>query len=245
MGDGQDGAGVGRQAALEPLHRLGVEVVGGLVEEQQVGLLEQQLAQRDATTLTAGEVVDEDVRRRAAQRVHRLVEPAVDVRGVGVVERGLEVAGFLHEGVLVGVGVADLHVGVLETLHLRLDLVDGLLDVVEDRRALGQGRLLLEHPDRGVRVDDRVAVVGVLEPGHDLEEGRLAGPVGPDDTDLRAVQERQRDVVEDHFVTVGLAHIAQREDVLSHVRNPTGAQVGSVNRCFCDALVPRVRLRRR
>ena len=81
--------------ALEPLHGLGVEVVGGLVEEQQVGLLEQQLAQRDAAALATGEVVDEDVRRRAAQRVHGLVEAAVDVPRVGVVELGLEVAGLL------------------------------------------------------------------------------------------------------------------------------------------------------
>ena len=35
VGHGQDGAGVGREVALEPLHRLGVEVVGGLVEQQQ------------------------------------------------------------------------------------------------------------------------------------------------------------------------------------------------------------------
>ena len=95
MGDGQDGARVGREVALEPLDGLGVEVVGGLVEEQQVGLLEQQLAQRDAAALTTGEVVDQDVRRRAAQRVHGLVEAAVDVPRVGVVELGLQVAGLL------------------------------------------------------------------------------------------------------------------------------------------------------
>ena len=230
MGDGQHAAGVRREVAFEPLHRLGVEVVGGLVEEQQVGLLEQQLAQRHPAALAAGEVVDQDVRRRAAQRVHRLVEPAVDVPRVGVVQRGLEVAGLLHQGVLVGVGVAHLHVGVLEPLHLGLDLVHGLLDVVEHRRALGQGRLLLEHPDRGVRVDDRVAVVGVLEARHDLEEGGLAGAVGADDSDLGAVQEGQGDVVEDHLVAVGLAHVAQREDVLSHDPEPYGRTAIRANR---------------
>ena len=95
MGHGEDGAGVAGEVALEPLHRLGVEVVGGLVEQQQAGLLEQQLAQCDAAALTTGEVVDEDVRRRAAQRVHGLVEPAVEVPGVGVVELGLQVAGLV------------------------------------------------------------------------------------------------------------------------------------------------------
>jgi hypothetical protein len=42
VGDGDDGAGVLGEEALEPGDALGVEVVGGLVEQQQVGLLEQQ-----------------------------------------------------------------------------------------------------------------------------------------------------------------------------------------------------------
>ena len=42
--DGDDGAGVFLEEALEPLDRLGVEVVGRLVEEQQVGVLQQQPA---------------------------------------------------------------------------------------------------------------------------------------------------------------------------------------------------------
>ena len=216
--------------ALEPLHRLGVEVVGGLVEEQQVGLLEQQLAQRDAAALTTGEVVDQHVGRRAAQRVHGLVEAAVEVPRVGVVELGLEVAGLLHERVLVGVGLAHLHVGLLEALHLALDLADGLLDVLQDGLALAQRRLLLEHPDGRVGVEDRVAVVGVVELRHDLEQRGLARAVGSDDADLGAVEEREGDVVEDDLVTVGLAHIAQCEDVLSHAGEPTGKRARPDNR---------------
>ena len=55
VGDGDDGARVVLQEALEPRHRLGVEVVGRLVEQQQVGRDEQQAAQRDAAPLAAGE----------------------------------------------------------------------------------------------------------------------------------------------------------------------------------------------
>ena len=44
VGDGDDGARVLLEEALEPVDRLGVEVVGGLVEQQQVGMLEQQPA---------------------------------------------------------------------------------------------------------------------------------------------------------------------------------------------------------
>ena len=45
VGDGQDRALVLGQVLFEPLHALGVEVVGRLVEQQQVGLGQQQLAQ--------------------------------------------------------------------------------------------------------------------------------------------------------------------------------------------------------
>ena len=54
MGDGDDGALVLLEAALEPLDRLGVEVVGRLVEHEQVGRGEQQPAERDAAALATG-----------------------------------------------------------------------------------------------------------------------------------------------------------------------------------------------
>ena len=51
--DRDDRARVLLQERLEPRHRFGVEVVGRLVEQQQVGLLQQQAAQRDAALLAA------------------------------------------------------------------------------------------------------------------------------------------------------------------------------------------------
>ena len=93
------------EVLLEPLHALGVEVVGGLVEQQQVGLLEQQLAQRDAAALTTGQHGDVGVRRRAAQRVHRLLELGVEVPGVGGVDLLLQLAHLGEQRVEVGVGL--------------------------------------------------------------------------------------------------------------------------------------------
>ena len=220
VGDGEDGAGVGRQVTLEPLHRLGVEVVGRLVEQQQRGLLEQELAQGDPAPLASGEVVDQHVGRGAAQRVHGLVEPAVEVPGVGVVEIGLQVAHLGEKLVVVGVRIGELLRDRVVAVELALDLVDGLLDVVQHRPALAERGLLLQHPDGRAGVEERVAVVGVVEPGHDLQQRRLARAVGSDDADLGTVEEREGDVVENDLVTVGLAHVAQCEDVLSHVTKP-------------------------
>src|SRR3546814_12429209 len=59
---------------------------------------------------------------------------------------------------------------------------------------------------------DRVAVVGVVKPGHDLQQRRLARAVGTDHTDLRPVQEREGHVVEDDLVAMGLAHVARSEE---------------------------------
>ena len=51
-----DGARIALEEALEPRDRFGVEMVGGLVEQQHVGLREQQPAQRHAAALAAGEL---------------------------------------------------------------------------------------------------------------------------------------------------------------------------------------------
>ena len=86
VGDREDGAGVAGEELLQPLHALGVEVVGRLVQQQQVGLAQQQLAQRDPAALPSGERAHLGVRRRAPQRVHRLFELRVEVPGVGMVQ---------------------------------------------------------------------------------------------------------------------------------------------------------------
>ena len=90
VGDGDDRAGVLVEEALEPLDRLGVEVVGRLVEQQQVGVLEEQPGERHAALLAAGQRRDVGVVGRAAQRVHRDVDVALEVPGVGRVDPVLE-----------------------------------------------------------------------------------------------------------------------------------------------------------
>ena len=71
---GEDGAGVFRQMLLQPGDGLGVEMVGRLVQQKQVRLLEQQLAECDPATLTTGELGDVGIARRQPQRIHGLIE---------------------------------------------------------------------------------------------------------------------------------------------------------------------------
>ena len=79
VGDDQDRAGIVAQMAFEPVDRLGVEMVGRLVEQQQLRLFEQQPAERDAAALAAGELGHVGVVGRAAERVHRLLDLAVEI----------------------------------------------------------------------------------------------------------------------------------------------------------------------
>ena len=90
-----------------------------------------------------------------------------------------------------------------------------LLDVAADGLLLVERRLLLQDADgrAGSRKRHRCWVV---EAGHDLQDARLTGTVGADDTDLRARKEVQGDVVEDHLVAVRLAHLPHRVDELGH-----------------------------
>ena len=148
MGDGDDGAGVGLEVLLEPEHRLGVEVVGRLVEQEQVGLLQEQLAQRDAAALTTGEVGHRRVRRRAAQGVHGLLELAVEVPRVGVVDVLLQLAHLGEQRVVVGVGVGHLGRDLVVAVELGLDLAGALLDVAEDGLVLVERRLLEQDARR-------------------------------------------------------------------------------------------------
>jgi hypothetical protein len=76
----------------------------------------------------------------------------------------------------------------------------------------------LQDADRRPRLQEGVAVVGGVEPGHDPQDARLTGPVRADDADLRAWKEVQTDVVKDHLVAVRLADLPHRIDEFGHCR---------------------------
>ena len=53
VADDDEAPGVGAQMVAQPQDRVVVEVVGGLVEQERVGLLEQDPGELDPTALTA------------------------------------------------------------------------------------------------------------------------------------------------------------------------------------------------
>ena len=210
VGDGDDGALVVLEVPLEPADRLGVEVVGRLVEQQQVGRAQQQPAERHAAALAARQLGYVCVRRGQTERIHGGVELRVQVPGVGGVDALLD-ARELVRG-LVGVVGGEL----VEAVEQRTGLRHAVLDVAAHVLALVELGLLLEQPDGGAGSELRLAAELGVAPGHDPQQRRLAGAVEAQDADLRAGHEGQRDVLQDLLVRgMRPGQLVHREYVLT------------------------------
>ena len=143
MGDDEDGARIVAQMAFEPGHRLGVEMVGRLVEQQQLGLFQQQPAQRHAAPLAAGEFCDLGVVGRAAQRVHRQIDLGIEIPQPLGLDLVLQLGHLV--GGLVGIIGGELVVAVDDRLLRR----DALHDVLAHRLCRIELRLLRQVADAG------------------------------------------------------------------------------------------------
>jgi hypothetical protein len=187
VGDGHHRARILLEVSLEPRHAFRVQVVGRLVEQEHVRLLEEEPAEGHAPDLAAREGGDVRIAGRTAQRIHGDLDRPVEVPSVG----GLD--GVLHPGLLARAaspsrrrpGLAELGVDLVEAREEprtsatpsstlpRTSLSDraGLLRQVADTQSVGGTRLAEE-----IRVDA----------GHDAEQRALARAVGAEHADLGA-----------------------------------------------------------
>ena len=194
MRDGDDGALVVGEEPLEPEHRLGVEVVRRLVEQQQVGRGEQQAAERHAAALAAGERRHVAVAVGEAQRVHRVVELRFELPRAAAVDLVLDRRLLGEQRVEVGVGLGELRGDRVEAVEQVAHLAHAVLDVLAHRLLGVELGLLLEQADRRVLPELGGAGRRLLLAGHDPQHRRLAGAVRAEHADLRPRQEREGDV---------------------------------------------------
>ena len=170
VGDRHHRAGVALEELLEPVDALGVEVVGRLVEQQQIGAAQQQAAQGDATALAAGQRGDVGVVGRAAQSVHGDLDVAFEAPRVGGGDLVLEDRLLGADLVVVGVRVGPLgHHGVV-LVDDRLHGGDTVHHVALDVLVRIEVRLLGEVADGEPRRQSGLTGEAVVEPGHDLEQ---------------------------------------------------------------------------
>ena len=80
------------EVLFEPVYGFGIEVVGGLVEEQNVGLLDEQTTQGDTAAFAPGEKLASLICRRTMEGGHGTIQTAVEIPGVGGVDDVLQFA---------------------------------------------------------------------------------------------------------------------------------------------------------
>jgi hypothetical protein len=191
VGHGHDAALELLQELLEPGHRLRVEMVRRLVEQEHVVGLEQEAAQRDAAALAAAERAHVGVAGGNAQRVHGRFHVAVqlpEVLGVDLVLQAAE---------LVRVLVRPVRGEVLVLLEDRALGSHRLLDDLEDGLGRIELRLLGKESDARARGGEGLAREVLVHAGHDAQERALPRPVAAEDADLGRRVEREPDALED------------------------------------------------
>ena len=184
MADHHDGGALLDQVALQPLDRLHIQVVGGLIEQQQVGILQQDLAQGDAH-LPAARVVG-----------HQLLGPLGCEADCGqqLVDAGIELIAV--QGFEALMQPAQLVDQLLQVIRIAGGLLAGHLMLhrmlaVEHHRRLAEGlEQLLTHGALGIDVEfllhvgdarrallHHLTAAGLLQAGDDPQLGGFAGAV--------------------------------------------------------------------
>ncbi len=192
-----DTAGQVVEEPFEAVEACEVEVVGGLVEQEHVEAAQEDRGQRGSSRLTTG-------KRDGRALEGRLRQPEV---GDHASCPGIEIGSARREVPVEGGAVRVGDDGVITRGRQRrrgaLEFQLGRGDAGSSGEELEQGlvtpvRLLrqVSDPQRRRRRHHR-APIGLIEPGEDAQQRRLANAVRADDPEPRARSDRQADPVED------------------------------------------------
>jgi hypothetical protein len=184
--DHQQHAGILQQPLLEPEHRIEIEMVGRLVEQQQIRRHHQRAREIQAHAPAAGEI-----RNRLAMRLRLETEPVQQPAGACFRVVAVDVGHLLvrdgnrvpilgrHRG---GFGFDDrVNPGVAGDDEI-------------DRGIRQRRRFLRDACDAQARRQIEIALVGLDLALDRREQARLAAAVAADHTDARAVVQREVDI---------------------------------------------------
>ena len=207
--DDEQGAGVGLQPALQPEHGVEIEVVGGLVEQQQLRRAHQRSGEIGAHAQSARELRDGavDVGRREAETVEQPRSAAAGGIRAAMSEFGVQS------------GLRDAVTGRFRRCQCALGRTQrGIaVDHMLDDRLLRVRQLLRHRGDGEGRRALELAAVGrelALQQG---EQRRFAAAVPADHADLLAAQQAERRALYERFRAASQADIAQ----VDHGRDST------------------------
>jgi len=198
MADDDDEAGVFivEDEILEPVDGLDVEVVGRLVEHDDVGLAEQRLREQHLDLQPRVSIAHEVIVEldRDAETLQQLRRIGFRFPAVHVGKLGLQLAR-AHAVLL---GKVGLFVERILLLHHVIQMLVAHDDGVENGIGVILVLVLLQngHPRAGL--DGYLAGRRLELAGQDLQKRRLARAVGADDTVAVARHELQIDLLEQH-----------------------------------------------
>ena len=180
MADDDDGLRTVADEIFQPSYRFDVEVVGGLVEQQHVGRLEQQLGQFDAHAPSSRELAGGTVKVGAleAQSEERLLHVFLEVGHVDGVELLGEHRHLLDElHVIVALVVGARRELVVDAVDLSLDLVEVgkcLARLLEYGSPVFGHQVLRQVGNDAIFRSRNATPCGRSHAGYDLEQGALA-----------------------------------------------------------------------
>ncbi len=183
VGDEDVAVGIVVEIALQPIAGFQIKVVGGLVEQQQAGLLQQQLGQRDAHLPAAGELLclPRPVMLAEAQAAQHRAHLRVECIAVVGAKVGVEMRKAIGRRRVLG----RCRVKLGQSRGKGFQFLLHAAQLGEDREALGKnaaaaqgetflGQIADGHAARALQA----AVVERFGAGEHLEQGRFPGTVG-------------------------------------------------------------------
>ena len=213
MGHEDDGGVEGGQSVLEPLEGGDVEVVRGLVEQQEIRVAGEGARQRAASELAAAECAEGAVEvgvleAEAAHRGHRLLAPVV---AAGVLEPRLR-AGVPVEGGVVALALRHLGLELLELAFEGEQVAAALEDVLAQAEVqLSRRPLIMQRDARGLGEHELAEVHGGLAREHAEQRG-LAAAVAAGQRKPVPLLELERDAAEQRLTGDVLPEIGCDDD---------------------------------
>ena len=210
---------------LQPLEPLDVEVVGRLVEQEQVGIARQRTRQRRPRQLAAGERLERTVElvvgeSEPAQRRERVLAPGI---AAGVLEPrlGLRVP---RQRLLPVVAGRHRILQAAQLLLQRDQVARARQRVLAQRQAEVERRPLVVQRDTRALVEHELAAVDAGLAGEHPEQRRLPGAVRAGEGEPLAALDLERDAVEEQPAGELLAQVGSDHDGHAAVQ----ARCGSV-----------------
>ena len=218
MGDQHQGAGEALQVALQPLDAIGIEVVGGFIQQQHIRLGHQGRGQGQSLAVATGEIPHAAIHIADAEPIEHLADLLLKAPGLALIHAGVEAAELGQQGPIVCAAVAALGVGLGEGLaHLRvaaqqLHLLAAVCEHLLEHGALRIDLRLLahqHHPRLGRQPP--LPLPRRLLAGQQAQQGGLAGAVRADQPQPVALLHVQGELVEQGANAEVLADLHQAD----------------------------------